>query len=559
MGVSPRGEISEETYVRRDTHAVLLVAAVVAMVTVVAGGREWYVDVTGSDTAAGTSGDPFQTIDHALRSVQAGDTIIVGDGAYAETLQTVAPGLPSAPITLRAANPGGAVVTSSAEKVLRVYDPYYTIEGMVFDGQYGGHDIVKVYDGGGGLVFRGNEVRRGARDGIDLNAPAGVVIDGCTIHDLLWMDGGVRNDAHGIVTGGVAGLTVRDTEVYYVSGDCLQTAYGGWRDVLVEGCEFWNGPLPTARAGFPAGVNPGENAIDTKERADEPRATMTVRDSVFHGWRGDYISNAAALNLKQNCDVLVEGNTFYDNEFALRLRGAPDDAGAHVTVTNSVFHDNDWPIRYEDDIQQLRVYNNTFDDGPAAGEGLFQSPSYPPLDEGFLNNLFLLSGPLPPEAADPSNLGVSASAFLDAGGHDYRLAAGAAAIDAGTDLRADGVVSDRDGQPRPRSLAFDVGAHEAFYPPGAIGDANLDATVGIADLSAVADHYGDVGVGWTCGDFNGDGEVGIADLAAVADHYGDGNGGQSVPEPGALAFLLAAAVATPRRRRSSGRLAFWRR
>ncbi len=519
-------------------------------VTAMATGRDWYVSPTGSDTAAGTANAPLATIDKAVRSVLAGDTVIVGDGTYNETIQTVRAGTANSRITLRAENPGGAVLTHSAGRVLKVYHPYYTIEGLIFDGQYGGSDIVKVYDEGDHLVFRNNEVRHGARDGIDMNAPTNVLIEDSVIHDMLWMSGGVRADAHGIVAGGVQGFTIRNTEVYYVSGDSLQMAYGGWRDVLVEGCEFWNGPLPTARAGFPAGVNPGENAIDTKEGPDEARSTMTVRDSVFHGWRSNYISNAAALNLKHKVDVVVEGNTFYDNEFALRLRGRTGDTGAHITVTNSVFHDNDWSIRYEDDIQQLLVLNNTFDDGEAAGESVIQSPSYPPLQDGFLNNLFLLNGNLPPEAGDPSNLAAGAGDFLDAAGHDYRLADGSDAIDTGLDLRASGVTTDREGLARPRAVAYDIGAHEAFYYPGLLGDATLDGKVGLSDLMALADHYGQDNTGWLGGDFTGDGTVGLADLTALADNYGAG--GDPVPEPGTLALLAITAPWMVRvRRRAS--------
>ena len=85
-----------------------------------------------------------------------------------------------------------------------------------------------------------------------------------------------------------------------------------------------------------------------------------------------------------------------------------------------------------------------------------------------------------------------------------------------------------------------------------LGDANLDGTVGIADLGALADNYGvTVGATWLQGDFNFDGKVGIADLGALADHYGEtlGGGAAAVPEPAGLALLALGAVALVRRRR----------
>ena len=77
-----------------------------------------------------------------------------------------------------------------------------------------------------------------------------------------------------------------------------------------------------------------------------------------------------------------------------------------------------------------------------------------------------------------------------------------------------------------------------------LGDANLDGAVGIADLSALADHYGGTDMEWRHGDFNGDRIVGIADLCVLADWYGhvgisNEPDDAPVPEPGALVVLAA--------------------
>ena len=59
------------------------------------------------------------------------------------------------------------------------------------------------------------------------------------------------------------------------------------------------------------------------------------------------------------------------------------------------------------------------------------------------------------------------------------------------------------------------------------GDANLDGTVGIADLAILAGNFGKAsGATFAQGDFNGDGAVNIADLAILA-----GNFGQSIASP----------------------------
>ena len=87
-----------------------------------------------------------------------------------------------------------------------------------------------------------------------------------------------------------------------------------------------------------------------------------------------------------------------------------------------------------------------------------------------------------------------------------------------------------------------------------MGDANGDGTVGLADLQALAENYGNTSATWSMGDFTGEGTVGLADLQALADNYG--NIGEPcdtaavVPEPATLCLLgLGGAVALLRKRR----------
>jgi GH25 family lysozyme M1 (1,4-beta-N-acetylmuramidase) len=51
------------------------------------------------------------------------------------------------------------------------------------------------------------------------------------------------------------------------------------------------------------------------------------------------------------------------------------------------------------------------------------------------------------------------------------------------------------------------------------GDANLDGTVNIDDLSTVLTHYNLTGMTWAQGDFTGDGSVNISDLSKVLTSY----------------------------------------
>lgn len=81
----------------------------------------------------------------------------------------------------------------------------------------------------------------------------------------------------------------------------------------------------------------------------------------------------------------------------------------------------------------------------------------------------------------------------------------------------------------------------------AFGDANLDQSVDLLDLSALASNFNSTGVGWAEGDFNGDTGVDLLDLSLLASSFGFA---AVVPEPASLALLAAGAGAFGTRRRS---------
>ena len=211
--------------------------------------------------------------------------------------------------------------------------------------------------------------------------------------------------------------------------------------------------MPTARGGAPAGVYTGENAIDTKYYLADGRGRLYLKNITAYGWRSDYIANAAAFNLKHNIDAKVDGVTCFDSEICFRVRGpGVDVGGAWTTIKNAVMYNSTKAVRYEDAVENLRLYNNIF--GNNLGTFFNSAGGY---GSGFdvKNNLFYGSSK-PNEASHSSNLAAT-SGFVNTATNDYHSLAGASWINAGVDTVE--VTIDRDGNQR-ISGTYDIGAFE---------------------------------------------------------------------------------------------------
>src|SRR5262245_53946479 len=92
--------------------------------------NDYYVDAKGgSEGNPGTSEAPFATLQAGLAAAMPGDTVIVRSGTYAEAPETVRDGAEGRPITLRAEQSRGAIVTAPGN-VLTVRHAYQVVEGL---------------------------------------------------------------------------------------------------------------------------------------------------------------------------------------------------------------------------------------------------------------------------------------------------------------------------------------------------------------------------------------------------------------------------------------------
>lgn len=329
--------------------------------------RLWYVATGGNGD--GSAARPFGRVADAVAIAGPGDEILIGSGTYREPLRIARGGRHGAPLVIRAARPGSRPTFEVTGRVATIAHADVVLDGLILDGAFGADDAVRVTSAASRLVLRHLEIRRAGRDCVDMAAPTDVLVDRVLIHHCLDATGG-RRDAHGIVTGAVERLTVRDSEIHTFSGDALQfdpsRSSPGWTAVRLERLKLWLAPLPAAVNGFAAGVVPGENAVDTKTPRDGRRSQLVIADVEASGFRNGSIANMAAFNIKERVDATITRTTIRQSAIGLRVRG-PSELGATVDLHDISVSDVGTVIRYEDDLALLRV------DGLTVGPGVVRT------------------------------------------------------------------------------------------------------------------------------------------------------------------------------------------
>ncbi|QDU36068.1 VanZ like family protein [Maioricimonas rarisocia] len=274
------------------------------------------------------------------------------DEAFAEV--TVTDSSVNAPAPIGLTGPAGCLASPTKRQRLIITEPGVYSNYMV-DGNFDRSNVVKINTGP--VVLRHSEVRNGTNNGIFVSA-TDVIIESCRIYHHINGTFQYQKDAHGI-SGTPTNLIIRNCEIFQVSGDGIQfdPSREKWDRVLIENCRIWTGPLDAPLADYAAGEQPGENAIDTKQLAANPRSRMVVRNCVFFGWGEGNIADQAALNLKENTETVVHNCVFLDNDICFRMRGpaSPERGGAHVRISDCACYNSKLIARMEDRIENLKI------------------------------------------------------------------------------------------------------------------------------------------------------------------------------------------------------------
>lgn len=399
-------------------------------------GTTYYVATTGSDSANGSLGSPWRTINHALANTAPGDTIVVRGGSYREEVII-----------------GGDWGYGSGGSPGR----YLTLQG------YPGEDV-RILDR---MVTDSSYVR--VRGFHFVSAPfvaanwtrlseikANIEITDCLFTGAFNVYAGALNIATGNTLAERNTLILSDTGssndhgIYVAAGEDFVTDNVIVRNNMVDGAPAYGIHIYDERKNTSDPVRYIRNVVVENNTVINSRSRSGILVAVGARTRVDGVTirnNVVGASAAQGIMVYDAGGGVSSQSYITNVKiynntvygsggdniGIYDGAITNVDIRNNILH-----IHGNGGYHINDFYGNhsTF----TAGRNLY-SPSPPALNN--ITDVSMVIG-------DPQ--------FVNATGGDFHLAPSSPAIDAGAYL-AD-VTTDKDGTPRPRGSAYDIGAYE---------------------------------------------------------------------------------------------------
>ncbi len=453
-----------------------------ALVSLPAAAKEWFVAPNGSDNASGTLAAPFKTVRHVLDTsldmTSAGDVITLRAGTYNECDVRL-----RKPLTLRSYASERAHIhcnitvnnsvtiqidTSASGSVLRQLEisggMYY---GIQLQTDWYPDPCCATKSGPSNILLEDLKIHDTGRDGIKITPKSNHV----TIrNNEIWKTGAAEapgtpldnRNADGIDSVNVSNLVIEDNYIHDISTTGLYFK-GGSSDVLVQRNRIEN----TGMAGILVGF---DTSVEFFDRTINPQFYESIRGTV----RNNIIRNTIyeGIGLYSAKDAVVVNNTIIDTAqlgHAAIYFGVPaqdwDPIAGRPPSINPLIRNN-LVQQYGGSCVEIRQWNEF-----GGVSGLVANPN---TDFNLFTNsngacVFRDARPGSPisaggtlaqwrsyESADLHS--IYAPAGIDASGH---LLAGSAAIDAGTTLTQ--VTDDFDKQQR--YPPYDIGADELNAPP----------------------------------------------------------------------------------------------
>jgi len=222
------------------------------------------------------------------------------------------------------------------------------LERLKLDGEFVATRGIRSQVGSSNLVIQDCEICRWGKHAVDLDGARQWVRD-CHIHHCLQKTAGASSDAHGVVTLHAQGLRIERCRIGNCSGDSVQTDRGQWQDVEIIDCELFLEPLAADMGGFQRGDLVGENALDTKREAQLPEGRIVMNCCRMWGFEANVQEgNWAALNIKENVSVTVQGCQIRASRIGARLSGSRKGGHTRCLLRECQFEGCRVGCRFED-------------------------------------------------------------------------------------------------------------------------------------------------------------------------------------------------------------------
>jgi parallel beta-helix repeat protein len=404
----------------------------------------FYVATGGNDGNPGTAAMPWATIQHAVETIGAGDTILVGSGTYTGA-RIENSGLAGMVKTLRADT--GAHVLLNAPGPKNRHTSILEVENFSFTVKY--------------WTIDGFEIANSPKYGVDLRVTDSITVQNCTVHNsvatgiftafsshpLISNNVSYSNGEHGIYHSNSGDSpTIRGNQIHHnhaagihMNGDISQGGDGIISNAVVEKNVIWENGV-----GGGSGIN-----------------CDGVDDSIFRN-NLLYSNHASGISL-----YVIDGahgssrNLVYNNTILMASDGrwavniAKSGAKKKASPTgNKVFNN----ILYETNTARGSI------DTYSANVSGFQSDYNVVVNRFSVNDgtttISLASWRQQTGQDAHSIIASPTDLFVDPANNDYRLKQGSPAVNAGTALAQ--VTDDIAGTARPQGGLYDIGCYESF-------------------------------------------------------------------------------------------------
>ncbi len=414
-------------------------ALVTACVLQASWGTTWYVNASVGFSGDGTSWEAaFKTIQEGIDAASGGDTVIVGEGAYAENIE-----FNGKNITVRSADPSDWTV----------------VEKTTIDGMKRGPTVTFAGTENESCLLSGFTIQNG-------NAESGGGIAGRGTHATIQSNRIAGNSADGVYPAGGGGLADCDGMIQgnRITGN---SAFSGGGGLYSCGGTIRNNTITANEASWGGGLiwwgGPIQNNIVAVDAA--------AYGGGLHSCDGPISDNVVAGNSATarggglfDCAGLVEGNVVTHNTAVDGggLVGCEGRVQGNTIAHNSADEEGGGLWKCTGTIENCIIWGNTASDGAQLYDS--SAPTYCCI-QGWAGGVG--NTDLDPQFFDSDGPDDDPATYED---NDYRLSAGSPSIDAGDNSALDKPPGfDLDGDLRvafgEHSFTVDMGAYEYNSAP----------------------------------------------------------------------------------------------